>query len=54
MSLAVQAHQQQAAAVLRLLLPVQLELAVALLTRKMQLDLLQLAAHSQTHRMLHE
>jgi hypothetical protein len=36
------------------LLPVQLGLAVDLQTRKMQLDLLQLAAHSQTHRMLRE
>jgi hypothetical protein len=53
-SLAVQAHQQQAAAVLRQLLPVQLELAVALLTRKTQLDSVQLAEHLQTHRIMHE
>jgi hypothetical protein len=52
--LADQVLQLQAAAVLRQLLPVQLELAVASLTRKTQLDSVPLVGHLQTHKMLHE
>jgi hypothetical protein len=42
------------AAELPQLLPVQLEQAAVLLTRKMQLDLLQLVGHLPTHKTLHE